>query len=511
MVHQPWLLKPEEEDQTRSRTLDLVNLDDLFYRTPGAKVINSENTLEKEYTDKVIKNIYSNCDGELGFVPTCECGYTRGVSKEHLICPMCHTECSTKFADGLEHTAWVGIPEPNPEMGKPGFAPVLHPIWYLMLKNFTKIGNSSKESLIDYILNPLLGSGSKTRSLIPDDFPAYIPGRGWDYFYEHADEILDILMYKYPRTADKQDQIQQLAAFRQKYRSMLFTRHLPIMHNALHPITNNGNTLNYVDSASNFITEAVFNLTAETFKLKLSAHKSNNRKNKVLWDVYQLIIGYYKSLENDKLFKKPGLLRKQIFGGRLHWTFRTVVHAQSEPEPLDEIIMPWGIMLNSLKLPIINLLVNRKKLTPSDALHLWVKGATTYQPLIEEVLHEYISEAPGGRIPVLMGRNPTLTYGSELLLYVRKFKTKIDDETIGVNACIVEPLNMDFDGDEAYGLFIFEHALEKALQQIHPSSLMFNINGPGFSSRIGMIKQGWTMLTAYTEEDPDINHYEEIS
>ena len=40
----------------------------------------------------------------------------------------------------------------------------------------------------------------------------------------------------------------------------------------------------------------------------------------------------------------------------------------------------------------------------------------------------------------------TLAYGSEMLLYVRNYKTDVHDETIEVNACIVGPLNMDFDG-----------------------------------------------------------------
>ena len=36
----------------------------------------------------------------------------------------------------------------------------------------------------------------------------------------------------------------------------------------------------------------------------------------------------------------------------------------------------------------------------------------------------------------------TIAYGSEMLLYVRNYKTDVHDETIEVNACIVGPLNM---------------------------------------------------------------------
>lgn len=36
----------------------------------------------------------------------------------------------------------------------------------------------------------------------------------------------------------------------------------------------------------------------------------------------------------------------------------------------------------------------------------------------------------------------TIAYGSEILLYISRYKKDPTDSTMGVNACIVEPLNM---------------------------------------------------------------------
>lgn len=105
----------------------------------------------------------------------------------------------------------------------------------------------------------------------------------------------------------------------------------------------------------------------------------------------------------------------------------------------------------------------------------------------------------------------TLAYGSEMLLYVRNYKKDVHDETIEVNACIVGPLNMDFDGDECYGLFLLTKDIADRLSAIHPSQLLFSAQRPGLQSRIKLIDQIWTALDNYLNADPDIEYYEEIS
>jgi hypothetical protein len=105
----------------------------------------------------------------------------------------------------------------------------------------------------------------------------------------------------------------------------------------------------------------------------------------------------------------------------------------------------------------------------------------------------------------------TIAYGSENFLYVRVYKKDPTDDTVGVNACIVEPMNMDFDGDAGYMVKIHELDMIKYLEVIHPSQLLLNTSGPGLSSQIGAIKPVWVELENYCNEDPDIEYYEEIS
>ena len=435
-----WELRPEEEDVPLFRYPKIVNLDDMFARSENARIVNSDALLAKSLADDTINTIYANCNGELGFVPTCECGATRGLTKEGTRCPICGTTCSTKFVNSLEHVAWLSIPTTIDGDPKKGFAPVIHPIWYLVLKKFTKAGRTNTYSLFDVLLNPALGTGRKKDITIPDDFVPYLKGRGFSYFYEHADEVLDMFMYEYPKTAKRKD-IKALEKFRAQYRNMLFTTKIPILHNSLHVMTNNGNTLNYVDKASQMILSAAYDLSAETFKLRARGN-TERRKNIALFNIYQSIIAYDTELLKEKIGTKTGLLRKQNFGSRLHWTGRCVVHAQNVAGPLDELVMPWVSMCIGWKLEIINLLVHRKKLTPNQALKLWYRSLSSFVPEVDEVLTTLIKEAPGGRLPIVMGRNPTIAYGSEILLFISRYKKDPTDCTMGVNACIVEPMNM---------------------------------------------------------------------
>lgn len=449
MDKRPWQLKPEEEDVSSYRHFELVDLEQVFAANPDAKVINSDCSVTKNLAKDMTDIIFSNCDGDLGFVPSCQCGNTKGVSKLGLRCPLCETEVTSRFVDSISHNTWISIPN--------DFPPVLHPVVYIVLREFVTEnsrkkgadGGLGKYSVIDAFLNPSLES-KKSGIELSDELKVLLAGkRGFDYFYEHVDEMLDIFLHKYSKNAKKK-QTAVLEEFLRKYRHLMFTRKLPLLHSSLHPVTSKaGRTLKYIDSNSGEVMKALITLNNCIDKMR-RVTMSMNAINKSLYTVYTQIIEYYTSLVDNKkggkLGGKPGMLRKHCFGSRLHFTYRAVVKPQSTPMPLDELVMPWGIMLTELKLPILNYLVHQYGLSASDAYDKYQQALTKYDKDIDACIRQFIDTSRHGRIPVIMGRNPTIAYGSVMLLYVRDYKTDVHDETIEVNACIVGPLNMDFDG-----------------------------------------------------------------
>lgn len=104
----------------------------------------------------------------------------------------------------------------------------------------------------------------------------------------------------------------------------------------------------------------------------------------------------------------------------------------------------------------------------------------------------------------------TLNYGSIMQLYVKRYKTDPHDETIAINARIVKPSNTDFDGDELYGMWIFEDKLAQYLSAAHPSQFILSTQNVGLSDAVGQLDQNWVTLENYLYSDPDIDHYEEL-
>ena len=272
---------------------------------------------------------------------------------------------------------------------------VLHPIWYILLKSWTSIGRKNI-SVIDIILNP--------DEEVPEDLVPFIKGRGFQYFYENADLVLDMMLYEYPKTS-KKAMARWVEPFRAIYRDVMFTRKLPILHNSLHPLKCNGGTLNFVDSTSKEILSAVIDLSTETFKQHATT-VSFRQFNKMLYEIYNKVISYYQALISEKLGGKSAMLRKHCYGSRIHFSLRSVVVPQDSILPMDELVLPWKMMVNGLKLPIINHLIHRHHKTVSEAMSIFMKALVEYDVSIDEIIATIVKESPDQKLAIGLGRNP---------------------------------------------------------------------------------------------------------
>ena len=262
-----------------------------------------------------------------------------------------------------------------------------------------------------------------------------------------------MLLYQYPKTS-KKAMAKWVEPFRQVYEDLMFTRKLPILHNSLHPLKCNGGTLNFVDSTSKEILSAVIDLSTETFKQHATT-VSFRQFNKMLYDIYNKVIAYYQALISEKLGGKSAMLRKHCYGSRIHFSLRSVVVPQDIILPMDEIILPWKMMVNGLKLLILNFLTQRYHKSVNEALAIFMNALVKYDPLVDEIIQAIVNEFPEKKIPIGLGRNPVLAYGSIMLLYGgRVYKRDPKDETIAINAGIVTPANIDFDGKNTLCIII---------------------------------------------------------
>jgi hypothetical protein len=66
--------------------------------------------------------------------------------------------------------------------------------------------------------------------------------------------------------------------------------------------------------------------------------------------------------------------------------------------------------------------------------------------------------------------------------------------------------------DVLYVFAAFENKLAQSLSAMHPSQLLFNTSGLGLSNAITLLKQNYSTIESFLEDDPDDSaYYEEIS
>ena len=117
-----------------------------------------------------------------------------------------------------------------------------------------------------------------------------------------------------------------------------------------------------------------------------------------------------------------------------------MISSITRPHRYDEMEIPWGIGLSVFRIHLYNKL-ERHGYTPGEAVELLNMHAYKYHPLLDALLQQLIREAPDGRIPCVLQRNPSLARASSQALYIVKVKTDPNDPTIGMSILIVKGPN----------------------------------------------------------------------
>lgn len=424
----------------------LINLEELYNSNPDAIIINDGSFLDQAQSKVFTEHLLSDIDGVLGYSPTCKCGNTSGLTREGETCPICHTVCSTKFVDTLQHNVWISIPDYMPK--------VLHPTWYLILAEFgspkaynTRTNTHANTPFIEACLDPAIDVSKYAPELqaVFGDDP--VNNRGFKWLSENMDKVIDAIVthctlkpHLNPAKAAKGIGLRKLY---DTYRDTVFTSKIPILHSSLHTIKSSGDNRYDIDKVSHGVMAAATDLMMDELHVyrKNRPYKNTKRQKESLFRIYKYIIEYAESIVSTKIGSKKSLIRQHCLGSRLNFTFRSVIVAQDDILPFDEILVPWGIMVNMFKLVILNMLTSKYGLTASAALDQWQMALTHYDRQVDDCLRAYINQHKDHKLTILLGRNPTLAYGSEMKLFVRNYKTDPHDETIALNACIVEPMN----------------------------------------------------------------------
>lgn len=406
------------------RIFRLYDLDAHFRNSPGAICLDHIDFTKKGYADELNSRLYRQ-RSEMDFVASCDCGHLADNFYIGSMCPICKSVVASPLTFGrshLPHTTWVSIPDEIPG--------VLHPVFYRVLSKWLKYDRT--KNYIDAILDPDVP--------LPPELADIVQGRGFVYFYENFDYLIEAFM-NMPKKAS-----QPYREFVTRYRKLAFVRHLPALSNVLHPITaadeSAENSRRYTDKDSQYFLEAAHTLSFLRYNQRRRAKKKNVVDQK-LFMAYKAYIEYLNIVTDRRLSHKPSLLRRHIFGARFHWSFRSVITPISGPHRYDELHVPWCIGVNTLRVHIIGRLVQKYRMTVSEAMAMHMRAEAQYDPIIAQIMREFIEESPFPGIVCLLNRNPSIQRGATQLFFITKFKEQIDDRAIGISVLVLKRPNAD--------------------------------------------------------------------
>lgn len=192
---------------------------------------------------------------------------------------------------------------------------------------------------------------------------------------------------------------------------------------------------------------------------EVSLKKIGKETVKIISTLGELYLEY----QANFMYKKSGILRKHFYGARLPFTFRAVIVSRYGPHDRHGIEMPWTIAVTIFRTHLKNKM-HRDGLNVREINDLLNRAPNEYIEYVHQLILEILSEAPNGKYPILMQRNPSLTRSSILKLYIDKVLTDPKIKTVAVSQLIVKYCNGDYDGDATNFYILIDDEMSDAME-----------------------------------------------
>ena len=320
----------------------------------------------------------------------CECGELMGRIYLDIECPKCKEK--VRFIDDdLSYFGWIVLKKEYP---------VIHPNLYKSIEYF--IGSKR----LNNIIKPLEEKDEHGKT-IEVEKPPNEPYMGLDImgFRENFDEVMEYYLEKYPHKVEYFNDIMA-------NRSKVFCHSIPVYSTLLRPFKEESKFLFYNDTNEIYVLMARLAHVINTDDLKI--FRKRKPKAQLLYDLQMEMNKLYDEMI-EILSKKKGEVRS-LFGGRCNFTARNVII----PDPklrVDEIKLSYFSLVELLQQRIINILHKSHNMSYDEAYKIWYKSSINPDPNIVSIIQGIIDNYDRG-IPILINRNPTISYGSILQMYV---------------------------------------------------------------------------------------------
>lgn len=431
-------------------SLQIANLEEVFHKsTTDPIIVNNFDVSLEEEKKRLNRLIYTRYEGNtLELVPSCACGHTKTEFYINMTCEVCGTTVMSVTERPVESVLWLMPPK--------GVETFFNPqVWFILSDALTYGGIN----LLEWLCNPNMAMPAQ----VPEE-ARRLRGlgleRGINVVYQRWDEYVQIL-FKHKLWGKTQAKQYIMLDFIQQNRRAIFTRYLPVPSKLTFVTEQRGRRTSFDTSMTDAI-EAVRTISAVEFSQVPQSLKTRQAR---AVDAIVQMSRYHQEFFENNVGGKPGLARKHVFGGRLHYSFRGVISSLSDNHHYAELHMPWSMSVMVYQTHLEAKMMQRG-MSPQEMITHLREHTLQYSPLLDELFTELIAESPytlgqidpTGRspdrpgLPVLFNRNPTLVRGSIQHLLVTKIKSgtpehrDISDNTISMSVLSLKAPNADFDG-----------------------------------------------------------------
>ena len=346
---------------------------------------------------------------------SCKCGKYIGAAFEGEICPECGTPIEFIDVD-IKYTGWINLYPYK----------IINPLQYQRLEKAL-----SKKVLENIISNENIITSQgiiRKHSDIIEVKKSMLTYHniGLREFYENFEEIM--LYYKQKRK-QKADLIDALIADKDS----VWTSKIPVYSTVLRPmgLTVESFYFSPLDKQIYPLTNISLNLKkASAIEVPLYLYQAQIRANE-LWALnFSLIDG------------KHGWNRANVLGGEFNFSGRSVIVLDPTLK-IDEVDISYKAFIEQYKGFIIRRIIKDKGWTVTKASN-FLASKFMYDEYVYKIMCDIIRE---DQPKLILNRNPTITFGSILMMKIRKVKKDSDDVTLAIPSAILPGLNADFDGD----------------------------------------------------------------
>lgn len=409
---------------------EVVNHDELFNEMEGKIVFANDfklnNKDDKEEFNRVLYSHYKDADAIEASV-SCDCGHSTEAFKLGIDCEVCGTEIIRSTNRPIRPSMWVRTPEHVVSLISPE-------LWIMLSGYMTKkdfcflefLTNTSYKYDMD-----LIGSAEtrkKLDRLLIRNFP-----RGLNHFIENFDEVFTFLLTSNIISLHKNDMLRFVNANKQN----LFPKYLPIPSKLCFVVESTTSGI-YIDKPIGAAVDAALTMAGiESASVPLKPIAVQNNTARAL----KLLAIFHENYDKERIARKPGLIRRHVLGGRLNLTARAVITSISEPHDYDELHIPWGLAAQLFKYHLINKLKHKHKMTAREAISYVYANTLKFDPLLDTLFKELISESKYKGVVCLFARNPTLQRGSTQCLFITKVTSDINDKSIRLSVLVLRGPN----------------------------------------------------------------------